>query len=547
MPARFCSSCGAAVHPGAQFCAACGARVGEPLSAAQHEVPDPGAPPSPSSGAPSGHPAEPPPQPAPPPYSWTPPAGPPVGGYGAPSGAPWGTGASGSGSRSGKSIPDGFGAGDWPGALAAAAAAVGVMTGVALIGMLIVTEGQAGFRGTFALTLVAVCSAVGADPYLSASAANAAEGSISMGLLPLNVTFAGLGTLAWLFTRRLRATGTTATRDVLLQAARTVLAFTVLFLPLSLLTRYRSDDGAVLNFVGLFGVSVWSSLLGAFLFAVATLGLVSLLARRTMLPPRLQRVRDAVRAPLGGAAGVLAAGGVVLAVALLLGLLQQDERLALLGGAVLGAGNGVLASVLWSGGVPLTMEGGLATSVLGGFQRTASQSIDLTTITDVSAWFWLSPAVLLLVTLVIAMALAVRQNSVPAARREGLRFAAALAAVAFAAALLLRISVSSEGSAAGASGSAGGTATFNPFLSAFIFTVWGAAAGLLAPLFAVWTPVVFVAFVRRRFGTADGAVANGYAGPSPVGGTPSPAHRTPPPIAPPSAPPQWRPYEPPPI
>ncbi len=161
MPARFCSSCGAAVNPGAQFCAACGARVGEPLSAAQHEVSDPGAPPSPSYGAPSGHPAEPPPQPAPPPYSWTPPAGPPVGGYGAPSSAPWGTGRSGSGSRSGKSIADGFGAGDWPGALAAAAAAVGVMTGIALIGMMIVTEGQAGFRGTFALTLAAVCSAVG--------------------------------------------------------------------------------------------------------------------------------------------------------------------------------------------------------------------------------------------------------------------------------------------------------------------------------------------------------------------------------------------------
>ena len=41
MPARFCSSCGAAVNPGAQFCAACGARVEEPLSAVQHVVPGP--------------------------------------------------------------------------------------------------------------------------------------------------------------------------------------------------------------------------------------------------------------------------------------------------------------------------------------------------------------------------------------------------------------------------------------------------------------------------------------------------------------------------
>ncbi|MGY1670328.1 streptophobe family protein [Geodermatophilus sp. SYSU D00710] len=546
MPARFCSACGAAVVPGAQFCAACGARVGEPLPAALHVVPGSDAPPSPPPSTPSGHPAEPPAQPAPPPYSWTPPAGPPVGGYGAPSGTPWGTGASGSGSRSGKSIADGFGAGDWPGALAAAAAAVGVMTGVALIGMLIVTEVGAGFRGTFALVLAAVCSAVGGDPYLSASAADAAEGSISLGLLPLNVTFAGLGTLGWAFTLRLRASSTTALRDVLVQAARTVLAFTALFLPLSLLTRYRSDDGAALNLVGQFGVSVWSSLLGAFLFAVATLGLASLLSRRTVLPPRLQRVREAVRAPLGGAACVLATGGVVLAVTLLLGLLQQDERLALLGGATLGAGNGVLAGVLWSGGVPLTMEGGLATSVLGGFQRTASQSIDLTTITDVSAWFWLAPVVLLVVALVVAMALAVRQDSVPDARREGLRFAAALAAIAFAAALLLRISVSSEGSAAGATGSAGGTATFNPFLAGFVFAVWGAVAGLLAPVLATHAPVGFVSFVRRRFGTAD-ALARGYAGPSPVGGTHPPAHGTPPPNAPPSTSPQWRPYEPPPV
>ncbi|MGX5653460.1 streptophobe family protein [Geodermatophilus nigrescens] len=459
------------------------------------------------------------PVPPAPPFGWAPPSGPispPPATQSGPAGAPawsngtppWGSGAPSPAPRLGPTLAERFLAGDWRGALVASGAAVGVMVAIALIGILLLTGAQLGARGILAITLATVCSAVGGDPYLSASAAGSASGSISLGLLPLNVTFAGLLTLGWSFGRRVSTGGASSAREVLLQGARTLLIFSALFLPLSLLTRFRSEGGAVLSIVGQFGVSIWSSLVGALLFGVATLGLTCLIMRRIPLPERLGRARAAARAPLLGAACIFASGGVLIAVTLLLGLMQQDGRLVQLGAFTLGAGNGVLASVLWSAGVPLSLEGGAATSVVDGFAPAASRDIDLFTFTDVSGWFWLAPVLLLVVALITAVALAVRQDSLPDARREGFRFAAALAAVAFCAALLLRISVSSGGSALGETASAGGTASFQPFVAVLVFAVVGIVAGLLAPLLAMRAPVGFITVIRRRTGTASQPAAS---------------------------------------
>ena len=74
---------------------------------------------------------------------------------------------------------------------------------------------------------------------------------------------------------------------------------------------------------------------------------------RDGLPARLAAVRAQAVAPLLGALTVFAAGLLGVLAFLIYSLVQNDERVAQLGVLVLGAGNGALASVLWSAGVPL--------------------------------------------------------------------------------------------------------------------------------------------------------------------------------------------------
>lgn len=179
-----------------------------------------------------------------------------------------------------------------------------------------------------------------------------------------------------------------------------------------------------------------------------------------------------------------------------------DEELAQLGVAVLAAGNGALAAVLLSAGVPLSLDGGATTSILGGLGASGRRSIDLVTVADAEPRFWFAPAVLLLVLVAVATALALRQDSLADARREGFRFAGALAVLAFAAALLLRVTATSEGSALGVSGHGEASATFDPFVAALVLVAWGVVAGLLAPAMAMRVPDGLVATVRSRFGTA---------------------------------------------
>ena len=169
---------------------------------------------------------------------------------------------------------------------------------------------------------------------------------------------------------------------------------------------------------------------------------------RDGLPARLAAVRDQAVAPLLGALAVFAAGLLGVLAFLIYSLVQNDERVAQLGVLVLGAGNGALASVLWSAGVPLGTDAGVAGVGLGEVTGGRRDGVDLFTFTDESGWVWLAPVVLLLVLLAVATVLTVRQNSVEDARREGFRFAGALAAVAFVAALLLRISTEFSGGVA---------------------------------------------------------------------------------------------------
>lgn len=515
MTARFCGSCGTEVVAGARFCASCGRAVAGPAPAGATAAPTGAGTPYPDAGpsyAGAPHVAA-PGAPYPNAASTSYPDGPAAQAPGpysaAPAGAPWGS-ASGAPSwtpkgTSGRSVIDSLLAGDWGGAARTAGMAVAVMVGVSLVGMLLITGAEAGFRETVTLVLGAVCAAVGGDIFAGASGGDSFGGSVSVGVLPLTVTFAGLGVLGRLFATRLRSREENSTRELLLQGIRTTLVFAGFLLVLSLLTRYRPDSGnEVFGVSGQIGVSVWSSVIGAVLFSVATLGLVWLFSPHTVLPGRLRPIREKAVAPLIGAAAVFAVGLLAVLVALVYGLITGEEKMVQLGVAVLCAGNGALASVLLSAGVPLSLNGGISSSVLGGGLAPSSQeSIDLFTFTDSSAWFWFVPVVLLLVLLSVATVLALRQNSIEDARREGFRFAGALAVLGLAASLLLRVAGEFAGSAVGVSGSGDASAIFNPIVSAFALGVWGVVVGLLAPVVGTRISSGLVGSVRGRFGTAS--------------------------------------------
>ncbi|SDF91776.1 hypothetical protein SAMN05660662_3835 [Blastococcus aurantiacus] len=516
MTARFCATCAAPVGPDTAICAACG----HPVAPAQGGQ-APAAPYAQSQGAP--HPQQP---------------GAPYGGpqtgvpYGATAqgGTPWGSAAPQSGGAAGRGAIDALLGGDWRGAVKAAGFSVLAMLALGLVGVLLLAAGELGFREVVALTAGAVCTAVGGDVFVETSAdifsgdeffdsggeeffgGGVVSGSGSVGLLPLTLTLTGLTLLAWLFIRSLRARGVHRGRDVLLQGARTALVFTVLFLPLALLTRHRIDESDdTFGTIGRVGVSVWSTLTGAVLFAVATLGLVWLFSRQTRggLPTRLAAVRAQVVVPLLGALAVFAAGLLGVLAFLIYSLVQYDERVAQLGVLVLGGGNGALASVLWSAGVPLGTDAGFAGAGLG---AGASEGVDLFTFTDESAWVWLAPVVLLLVLVAVATVLTVRQNSVVDARREGFRFAGALAVVAFAAALLLRVSTEFSGGVSVFGGTADASATFNPLIAAVALGLWGLVAGLLGPVLATRISSSLVTRLRGRFGVAAPRPAPGAGG-----------------------------------
>ena len=563
MTGRNCGSCGAPLGPGTAYCGSCGSPVapaqGGPAPAAPYAQPhgatsvqQPGAP---YGGPPAGAPYAPPAQ----------------------GGAPWGSATPQAAGPAGRGAIDALLGGDWRGAVKAAGFSVLAMLGLALVGVLLLAAGELGFREIVALTAGAVCTAVGGDVFFETSAdffgddefsgsedffgdgGAVFSGSGSAGVLPLTLTLTGLALLAWLFLRSLRARGVHRGRDVLLQGARTALVFTVLFLPLALLTRYRIDESdESFGTIGRVGVSVWSTLVGALLFAVATVGLVWSFSRhsRAGLPARLAAVRAQAVAPLLGALAVFAAGLLGVVAFLVHSLVQNDERIAQLGVLVLGAGNGALASVLWSAGVPMGADAGIAGAGLGDVTGgAASDGVDLFTFTDQSGWVWLAPVVLLLVLLAVATVLTVRQNSVEDARREGFRFAGALAAVAFVAALLLRVSTEFSGGVAVFGGSADASATFNPVIAALALGVWGLVAGLLGPVIATRISSSLVTRLRGRFGVAAPrpvvAATGGQGWQQPGGQQPTQQFATPPhpqPQAygqPPVAPPAYRqPYEP---
>lgn len=548
----FCGGCGNPLGAGGRFCGSCGALV-----AAQTATVDAnGAAPAVPSAEPRGQQNEPgtgaaryaptpdapstPPPSSPPPYSqagplYPQPGAPAVGGYsgqgdypgpngGDPSragsaplpGVPW------AGQRQpalGRDGIDSFLGGDWAGAALAASAAVASMLVIALVALLLADASQAGAHVLLSATVMLVCAGFGGDIFARAGNGlpNLAggSGSANIGALPLTLTFVGCTVLAVLFLRRTRGT---STRDTLFQVVRVSLVLAGLTFILALVSRLHSGtDSGLLGIEGSVGASVASSIVGAVLFAVAALAIAVFLARPALLHPRLRSLRAGSRPALIGAGAVLAVGLLAALGGLVYTLSTQTERLAQIAGALLALPNVALGAVLLTMGVPLSGHGGASGlgSVTGIGQNfgSGSGSVNLLTLTGRSAWWWAAPVVLAATLVVVAVALVVRQHTLPAARREALRFAGCYALVAFVAALLVRIGANGGGGLVESSVSGQFSVEFNPLVAAVAAGLWGLAAGVLAPQLASAAGGGFVQTVRRRFGTAPAPTSQPVGGP----------------------------------
>lgn len=539
-----CRTCGNAVRTDARFCGSCGApstnAAGESGAGNQHQAvaggtdaytqpragaeprlpgsarleypqrPGEPAPPAGAAPAPSHAPGSPPPQQPAGPY------GPPTGGPtwpsagGTPSGnAPQSNGIPWAGSPStGKDGVDALLGGDWAGAAVAALSAVGVMLATALIGVLMLAgDSEVGTRFIISGSAALVCAALGGNLFAGGAASFGSSGSgtgdASVGALPLTLTLVGLAVLAVLFLRRVRRAGP---RDLLFQALRTTLVLAALTLVLALVSRVKTDaSNEFFGFEARAGAGVASSLVGAILFATTALALAVFLARPAALPPRLAAARGLWRAPLFAASAVFAVGLVAALAGLVYTLSTEEDPLAQLGLAVLALPNVALGAVLLTMGVPWSGSGSLSDfeGELGDLGSTAtdSNSVSLLTLTEQSAWWWIAPVVLALTLVALAVVVVVRQHTLPSARREALRFAGCFAALAAAAALLLRVG-GSFGAEFGDPGGGEGTLSFNPFLAAFIAGLWGLAAAVAAPQAAGKVGGGIVHSIRGRFGTA---------------------------------------------
>ncbi len=399
--------------------------------------------------------------------------------------------------------------GDWGGAAIAAAGCVGVMSLLALAAALMILGGAGGAREAVVLTALSVAAAFGGDVHLSGSAylplLGSGSGRSSLGLLPLTLTFTGLSVLGGLYGRRLTTTGARALDDALMAAVRTLAVLAALMFAVALLSRVsangRGDGPFEGAFAGTLSAGMGSTLVGTLLFGAAALAITIAITRHRVLPARLQAVRGLVAAPLFAAVLVFTVG-LIAAVGLLLYTLstetQQAQQLA---AAILALPNAAIAVVLMALGVPVraTSWGG---GLFGDLDAAEGDSLSLLNLAErVSLWYWLVPVMAGLVIISAAVVLVLRQNTLPDARKEGLRFAGALAAVSVIATLLVRVSGSVAISSSDSFGRA--SLSFNPALAALLAAIWGFIAVVVAPLIAAKLSPGAVTAVRRRFGTAQ--------------------------------------------
>lgn len=325
-----------------------------------------------------------------------------------------------------------------------------------------------------------------------------ADGSLM--LLPLTLTFVGLGMLTSMFPRPTRGD---SSGDLLLQALRTVVVSGALTYVLALLSRFHSSpsDGYLFDVEGTLGSGAASSVIGSLLFSVVGLAVGIFLTGPDVLPRRLRQFRATARAPLFAVAGVCPIGVLATLAGLAWSVSTQDEPFAQLAGAVLALPNAALEAVLLTMGMPLTGKGSGSTSV-GDVGGSSSDHLTLLTLTEQSAWWWVAPVVLALTLTAAVVVILVRQHSLRDDRREGLRFAAWSAPTALVAALLLCIAGEGNGQLLASDVNGRFSILFTPLVAAFAAVLWGVPAAVIGQQVATHAGSGQVGSDRRRFGAA---------------------------------------------
>lgn len=439
-----CTLCGSPLTPGGRFCGVCGARITDSV-------------PAPAQGGPAA------PRPDPSvPRPGQPPAGPAAPGPGSPWAGP-ATGAAGAGT------------GDWPAALVAAGFATATAIAVAMLGVLLLSGGDAGPAALAFGTGLFTVLALGGDVVARLDAGLVA-GQVAVSGRPLMPTLAAAVILGALYLRRVRSLE--SPRRVAAQAARTVVALVALAALLALGTRIAGglDDPGILVLSGSLAGGLLSTVAGAAVLGTVSLAAALALRRPDVLPARLRRVRDAAVTPVRLAA-LLPAGGLLIALALaVVDLATGSDRAAQLGLYLLALPNVAVATLLLALGVPLRATG-TGGPLWGLVQASDGTSVTLTTLTAESAWFWLAPVVAV-TALLAAAAIATRRQPTPGAGAgAGLRLAAALAVTAVALAALTRLEAEAGGALAGDESSEF-SLSFHPLVAGLVVGAWGAAAAV---------------------------------------------------------------------
>jgi hypothetical protein len=182
--------------------------------------------------------------------------------------------------------------------------------------------------------------------------------------------------------------------------------------------------------------------------------------------------------------------------------------------------NLAVAALFVSVGVPLNVDGS-GSGALGqlvGFD--AGDQLTLLGLTDRSVWWWLAPVAAGVTLAAVTLVLVLRHDTLSAARREGFRFSAALAACAFWAALLTHASIALRSLAVAVAGiGSDGDAGFNPVLAALVTGVWALVVAVVVPQAARHTPSMVTREVRTRLGTAH--ALDPHPSSRPAGSTPT--------------------------
>lgn len=387
--------------------------------------------------------------------------------------------------------------GDWVGAALAVAAGVAAMVVLPLILLLVAGVHHVSADSLPALTAILVALGVGGSVDVTAGPTTS-----TVAFMPLMISVVGFTTIAVVFALRLRPHQTPALRDAVLQAVRVLGVFGVALLAISAVGRLklRGDTSLLGNLIAAAGVSANITVLRTVTVGLLLLGTTLAVAIGVALPQltpvglaaRWRRVQGAVE-------GVATAGGVIIAVAFVVVLVELVvHRDAGIVQSAFGSSNtfptgfSIILFIVFLPNLALAAVAVTFGAPIGSYGPTGanhSGSVLTQLGTDRQSWAVVALAV---AAVVLGGAVAARRaTSRTQALKAGWVVGPVLAITLFAIALLTDASAAFDGgstfSSFGVSGSVDVGVNFNYWAAPLLGLVWGTVGGLLGAVCAPLT------------------------------------------------------------